>query len=243
MLLAGTYALVVLMMISLIVATMVGAVTSVVDYMSEEKKRDRVFLAGAQNARYDPEDEDFAVGVKFAFLVLDPDTGQVRFHATTWSEKYPATNARAVCLKDTHSIPRHSSPAPDRDCVCGFYIALNTKALLRWVSIRRKCDCLLEVRASGRTIEHELGIRAERQDVLKVWLRPFCSDCGSRAELMGVMASKIKDSGDTRHISDLPSGSMWPLCSGCIALKADNLLATLTAANLAQMLQTEVEWA
>lgn len=122
-------------------------------------------------------------GWKCAQLLLSPDGTEVRLSGVSIGGSYSADDV-AVCVRRREHLP------PALDCECGFYGF--TERHRAEDLLARRCGfdgdvvvrALLEVEFRGTVIEHEQGSRAERQQVLGLWLLPWCADCASRGRLV-----------------------------------------------------------
>lgn len=121
----------------------------------------------------------------------------------------------------TAACAHHDHDAPDPACTCGFY-AFYRPMRARWAWRGQRDAALLHVEGYGLAIEHELGWRAARQEILTVILAPRCQHCPRRA------------AGLTRT----PLFDEWtPTCSACARRKERTLY---TPVDLAHMWGTEV---
>lgn len=79
------------------------------------------------------------------------------------------------------SCVHHDHEAPQPDCTCGFY-AFRMPWRARWAWTRSRDGALLHVEGFGLAIEHEVGWRARRQEIMTVYLARRCRHCWRRTQ-------------------------------------------------------------
>lgn len=201
-------------------------------------------------------------GWKCAQLLLSPDGEEVRLSGVSIGGSYTSDDV-AVCVRKRAHAP------PSLECECGFYgFAERSRAV---DLLARRCGfdgdvvvrTLLEVEFRGTVVEHEHGYRAELQQVLGLWLLPWCADCATDGHLVpatglasdGEPALRLNDWGpaalvlqERLHVT-VQMLQEWsplrPLCAPCLdrarAAPSDRA-RVLGLAELAAALGTEVTW-
>lgn len=130
---------------------------------------------------------------KCAQLLLSPDGAEVRLSGVSIGGSYTSDDA-AVCVRRRDHTP------PALDCECGFYGFSERHRAEDLLARRCGFDgdvvvrALLEVEFRGTVVEHEHGSRAELQQVLGLWLLPWCADCASEGRL--VQAAGLASDGE-----------------------------------------------
>ena len=195
-------------------------------------------------------------GWKCAQLLLSPDRDEVRLSGISIGGSYQAVDA-AVCVRKR----RHTPPA--LECECGFYAFDDRNRALELLARRCGFDgdvvvrALLEVEFRGTVVEHELGARAELQQVLGLWLLPWCADCAATGNLVQAVAL-ASDGEPALRLNDWGPGALvlqerlhvsvrmlqqWsplrPLCGRCLDGAHNHVLRL---PDVAAALGTEVGW-
>lgn len=184
--------------------------------------------------------EDDSRGWRFAHLGLRPD-GQLTFGPINHFGSFEVTHT-ASCYKGHR--------APDPKCECGFY---SLKKLQHFASLvdYRVATVLLECRYFGRVIPGSRGFRAERQQVVRVWLQPECviRSCDNDAVQVALMdLFRVTEDApmpeDVREVIHLLAERI-PVLSLCDhhSMAGSDMCRTFTAQQLREELRTEVEWA
>lgn len=196
-----------------------------------------------------------------AELSVDPQVAYKAARVVVRADGRRAALAGVIrdCLYDVDSAavcrPRGCRP-PGLDCDCGFYalkrranaVALATGGPAgHWAGLR----ALLTVELSGEVLEYERGYRAAFQQVHRVEVPRVCLRCelagaGARPVMLTASASWCREAftrPDWRTPgTTLPAG-YWPVRAVCREhrpVAASTI--TLTPADLAGLLGTEVQW-
>ena len=116
---------------------------------------------------------------------------------------------------ETATCVHHDHEAPQPDCTCGFY-AFRTPWRARWAWSRSRDGALLRVEGFGRAVEHELGWRARRQEILTVFLARRCRHCWR----------------GTEGLARVPLFNEWtPSCQRCATRRGREFLTPSDLAN------------
>lgn len=199
---------------------------------------------------------DAPTGWKCAQLLLSPDRTEVRLSGVSIGGSYTAVD-QAVCVR------KRNHAAPSLDCECGFYAFTDRNEAVDLLARRCGFDgdvvvrTLLQVEFRGTVIEHEHGSRAELQQVLGMWLLPWCADCAAAGRLVAAKAL-ASDGQPALRLNDWGPGALilqerlhmtvrllqeWsplrPLCRDCLDATSEHVVS-LPA--LAAALGTEVAW-
>jgi len=159
-------------------------------------------------------------GYKYAFL--RSHAGTLVFDPISTTDYY-GVSADAKCF-------RHSSPAPQEKCTCGFWSLVLRSHLGKsgtqseLTQRRQRRALILEVESSGALIRGDWGLRAEHIEVYSATLPSMCWRCKTAA--VGLIA--------------LSDGIMTPCCHKH-GSEANQVV--LPIASIRRELQTQVLWA
>ena len=174
--------------------------------------------------------DGFLIGYRYAHMVVHEEHP---YFLSLYYESIFGQTSEAEC-RHVRAVLDHK--APKESCTCGYYSLLDPTVLPR-VSLPEGFAgvnlYLLQVRLSGVIIEGERGWRAERQDVLKVWLPSRCAVCNREA----TMLASHYEIGRSPYTAQ-NDFSLIPMCDSHGA----NSGWRFTIAELRQKLGVECDW-